>query len=229
MPAAPLAIALLGRAPSSPDAKTRLRQALPSDAGAALPLCLFLDTLEAVRRAAGGEAVPIVTPPDAAAELRHLMPDVGRILPQRGTDLGERMHHAFVDLFELGYGPVLLVGTDLPTLPPAHLTLAAEQLAARADRVVLGPAEDGGYYLIGLNRPERRLFDRIDWSTSRVFNQTRDAALRLGLDVCQVPGWHDVDTPEDLRRLAAELASLPPHVGRYVRKWMKEREMRNEE
>ena len=100
---------------------------------------------------------------------------------------------------------------------------------APGDRVVLGPAEDGGYYCIGLKNPHARLFEDIDWSTERVFAQTMDRAREIGLDTAVLPVWYDVDDLASLRRLAEELLGKPirelersrfaaPHTAAFLRR-----------
>ncbi len=151
------------------------------------------------------------------------MPDAAHILRQRGEDLGARMHHTFVDLFALGYRGVIVIGTDLPTLPPAHLEMAVELLSVPdPPRVVLGPVDDGGYCVMGLTRPASGLFEGIAWSTPQVFAQTIAAADRIGLEVVRLPPWYDIDTPEDLTRLAADLQGLPAQVAPFTREWLRE-------
>jgi len=217
-----LAIALFGRAPSAPDAKTRLRRGLAGSPGATLPACLLRDTAAVVTRVAGADTVVVCTPDDAGAEFRELVPAARHIVPQRGDELGRRMHQAFVDLFSLGYQRVMVIGTDLPTLPAAHLEMAADALAvAGRTRVVLGPAEDGGYYLIGLAGPAPGVFEGVAWSTPHVFAQTVAAAARAGLEVSTVPPWFDVDTRDDLARLAMDLQSLPRDVAPFTREWLR--------
>ena len=109
-----------------------------------------------------------------------------------------------------GYGSACLVNADSPTLPTGVLVAAAHALAPPGDRLVLGPAEDGGYYLIGVKYPHRRLFEEIEWSTERVFRQTLDRAAELGLDTVTLGAWYDVDDVASLRRLVAELGSPRP-------------------
>ena len=98
-----------------------------------------------------------------------------------------------------------LLNSDSPTLPTAYLMAAATALAAPGDRIVLGPSTDGGYYLLGLKRPHRRLFEDVDWSTERVSAQTLARAEELGLAVHQLPSWYDVDDLHALRLLVGEL------------------------
>jgi glycosyltransferase A (GT-A) superfamily protein (DUF2064 family) len=96
------------------------------------------------------------------------------------------------------------VGSDLPDLPPSIVRQAADALERPGDRVVLGPALDGGYYLVGLKAPHRQLLTGIDWGTPAVLGQTLDRARTLGLPVELLPPWADVDDLTDLRRLARE-------------------------
>lgn len=209
------ALALFGRSPSSPDAKTRLRDAPPGAARA-----LFLDTLAVASRLAAADLIVCFTPPEAASEMRMLAPGAADYLVQRGGDLGERMAAAFADLFARGYARVLLVGTDLPTLPISHLETAEGWLASGEAGVVLGPADDGGYYLIGLTAPCPDLFAGIAWSTRQVFEQTVAAARRAGLILRCVPAWRDIDGLDDLHRLACALDDLPPDAAPHVRRWL---------
>ena len=106
-----------------------------------------------------------------------------------------------------GYGSICLVNADSPTLPTELLVETVRQLREPGDRVVLGPAADGGYYLIGLKRFHRRLFQDIDWSTERVFRQTIARAGEIGLAVASLPEWYDVDDEESLAVLGRELLS----------------------
>ena len=118
------------------------------------------------------------------------------LLPQRGADLGERERGCvFRDLFAAGYGRVVMIGSDLPTLPRTHVARALELVSPRT--VVLGRARDGGYYLIALAAEEPGtvpdLFRGIRWSTPAAFDDTVAAAHRAGLTVSLVPPWYDVD------------------------------------
>ncbi|HYW80466.1 MAG TPA: TIGR04283 family arsenosugar biosynthesis glycosyltransferase [Thermoguttaceae bacterium] len=116
--------------------------------------------------------------------------------PQHEGDLGRRMERAFCDAFDAGVGRVVIVGTDCPGLDAALVRTAFERL--EHDHLVLGPAEDGGYYLIGLSRKEPTLFSQIDWGTDRVLRQTLDAAEASGLRSSLLKRLADIDRPEDL-------------------------------
>ena len=135
-----------------------------------------------------------------------------QLMPQRGTDLGDRERGVFEDLFRDGFSPVVMIGSDLPTLPAQRVVEALDRLRASDDRVVLGPANDGGYYLIGLAaRPGHAavpdLFTGIRWSTAWARADTVAAADRCGLRVDLLGDWYDVDDAASLTRLRAELAT----------------------
>jgi glycosyltransferase A (GT-A) superfamily protein (DUF2064 family) len=108
---------------------------------------------------------------------------------------------------------VLIVGDDSPTLPLAYIQQGLAALE-RAD-AVLGPSEDGGYYAIGCHEPYPQMFAGVPWSSGDTLVRTEANLLALGLSVHRLPPWYDVDTADDLRRLAGE-TSLPTHVGEWV-------------
>jgi len=141
-------------------------------------------------------------PVDCAEAFRELTPVRFEIFPQSGADLGARLVHAFQTIFGLGADKVVAIGSDSPTLPPENLDLAFRKLDDHD--LVLGPAEDGGYYLIGLNQPRRELFAGIEWSSDAVFASTIAAAANLKLDFESLPFWYDVDDVISLRRAAAD-------------------------
>jgi glycosyltransferase A (GT-A) superfamily protein (DUF2064 family) len=153
-----------------------------------------------------------------------MLPKSIRLLPPRQIGLGASLRHASEDLLAAGYGAVCLVNADSPNLPTAFLVEAVRTLQKTGDRVVLGPAEDGGYYLIGLKRPHRRIFEEIAWSTELVFGQTLERATELGLETATLPCWYDVDDVESLQRLTKEVlgagaagAYAAPHTASVLR------------
>ncbi len=125
---------------------------------------------------------------------------------QPSGDLGQRMNAAFAAHAGQSDAPLLLIGTDCPALEPQHLREAAQRLL-QADEAVFTPAEDGGYVLVGLRRPQPALFEAIDWGTDRVMAQTRARLGQLGLRYSEMPKLWDVDEPADWQRWRAfELA-----------------------
>lgn len=194
------AVAMMARAPWT-GGKTRLGVGADEAAHATLRHALFLDTLDAVSSVANVEHIVACEPADECERMRELVGPAIDVIAQRGGDLGQRMAHVFEDSFRLGMESVVVVGSDLPDLPSRLLLEAFHALRARKDRVVIGPATDGGYYLIGLNRTCGALFERIEWSTERVLAQTREAATALRLEVVLLDEWKDVDDAADLNRL----------------------------
>jgi len=202
----------MARHPVAGRVKTRLAAALGADAACALYRAFVLDLAE--RLGAMPYAVTwAYTPPDAP--FPELLPGAG-CRPQRGRDLGERLTGAIGEEFAAGPGPVIAIGADAPHIPAAALAEAAAALAHGAD-VVLGPAADGGYYLIGLGRPAPDLFAGIAWGTAGVLEATLARAGAAGLAPHLLPPSFDVDQPADLARLRALLArgevSLPRTTG----------------
>jgi len=114
----------------------------------------------------------LFTPPERETEIRVLTPFPAVFLAQRGATLGDRMYGGMRDLLGFGFEAVVMIGSDLPTLPSVHVSAALDILARRPDALVLGPAEDGGYSLIGVTRSHPQLFERIPWGTSQVCSNT---------------------------------------------------------
>jgi len=192
--------------------KTRLRDSLSDSQCADLYQAFLDDKVDSV--CALGGAVPVLafTPVDAEHVFADRYGSRVRLLPQRGADLGERLANVAERLFGHGYAGVVLLDSDTPNLPAAHLATAVSILADSAD-LVLGPTHDGGYYLLGTRRFTPELFRGIAWSTSSVTGQTLAVARRLGLGVHVLPSWYDVDTPEDLARLSRDVRELTAGPG----------------
>ena len=186
--------------------KTRLASVLSAEQAARLQSCFLVDEIRLAMTLPDVEVVVAFTPAHAEAQLRAILPEPVRLLPQREGDLGKRMAQTFSHLFEAGRDLVVLIGSDLPTLPSSILAQAFAALA-QAD-IVLGPSTDGGYYLIGMRRLHATLFDGVAWGTSLVLAQTAERIRTLGLRSASLPVWYDVDTPDDLSFLAAHLAVL---------------------
>ena len=125
-------------------------------------------------------------------------PPIEKSFVQEGQDLGERMAFAFARSFEVGMDKVVLIGTDCPTLQSQHLNEAFEALTD--SDLVLGPATDGGYYLIGMKRRADYLFEGISWSTSQVLTETLNVASQHGLTTTLLQELNDIDTSEDWER-----------------------------
>jgi uncharacterized protein len=201
---------VMAKVPRRGQVKTRLAPPLTHDQACALSSCFLRDVAATIAAAAESrpgliQGVAVYLPQGEEQGLEGLLPRDFLLLLQRGGDLGERLFHAVVDLLAAGFPAVCLVNSDSPTLPTSLLSDAAQALQAPGDRVVLGPASDGGYYLIGLKRPHRRLFEEIAWSTPSVLAQTLERARGLPLEAHLLPEWYDVDDQRSLRLLCREL------------------------
>lgn len=192
-------MAVFAKAPEPGAVKTRLTPFLRAAEAADLYRALLLDTVDVVE-AAEAEVVVAFTPVSARRAVERLLGGHRRYLPQGPGDLGRRLAYAFERLCGAGR-PVIAVGSDCPGVGPARIREAADHLAKA--EVVLGPSTDGGYYLIGLDRPRPGLFEGVEWSTDRVLEATLARAEEAGLRVHVLAAERDLDTPEDLFELYA--------------------------
>jgi rSAM/selenodomain-associated transferase 1 len=206
------ALAVMSKAPRPGKVKTRLSPPLTPEQASALNICFIRDTTEnidQVTRASNSAGLVVYTPVGDEEAFEGLLPQSFRLLAQRGDGFGERLLHACEDLFSCGYSAVCLIDSDSPTMPHSALQDAVVRLSKPGDRVVLGGSDDGGYYLIGVKKVYRRLFEQIDWSTERVLRQTVERAAEIGLEVEHLPTWYDVDDAATLERLRLELLASP--------------------
>ena len=199
-----IAVAIMAKAPRPGAVKTRLCPPLLAAEAAALYRCFLLDKIAAVQALSGVRPMVAYTPDEAQAEFAVLAPDFA-LVPQRGPDLGARLHTTLASLLAAGHPGAIAVDSDTPTLPREFLQQAVDCLTGPGPDVVLGPTEDGGYYLIGVRVANRALFDDMPWSTSAVLEITLRRAAAAGLQTVCTPAWFDVDTPDDLRRLRTVL------------------------
>jgi rSAM/selenodomain-associated transferase 1 len=201
------ALAVMTKAPRAGRVKTRLVPPLTPDEAAQLNICFLRDTTAAISQACAENArgIAVYTPVGAEADYADILPREFQLIPQRGERFGERLAFAVEDLFAIGFGSVCLIDSDSPTVPRKFYVDAVGLLSMHGDRIVLGPSDDGGYYLIGVKQNHWRVFQNIDWSTERVLEQTKTRAAELGIEVELLPTCYDVDDPAALRRLCYEV------------------------
>ena len=204
------ALAVMAKAPRAGKVKTRLSPPLTLAQTAALNICFLKDTTENLAALAGSGEVRAAglvcyTPVGDEAAFDGILPGDFALIPQRGEVFGERLLLAAEDILACGFSSVCLIDSDSPTVPRAAFREAVEELARPGDRVVLGPSEDGGYYLIGLKQAHAAPFDRISWSTSQVAAETRRRCREAGLELVELPRWYDVDDAATLQVLCDEL------------------------
>ncbi len=203
------AIGIMCKAPQSGQAKTRLAATIGAATAAALSACFLRDVaaaIEAVPSQSGRRGYGVYAPAGTEAELRQLFPPSFGLLLQADDEFGNVLFGAMRDLLEADHDCVILVNGDSPTLPPSFLVKAIAILRQPGKRMVLGPAADGGYYLIGLKHPYRHLFSNIAWGSETVARRTLERAAEIGLATAQLPEWYDIDDVETLAWLQAELA-----------------------
>lgn len=239
------ALAVMTKAPQAGRVKTRLVPPLTPEEAAELNKCFLRDTAAAISSVCSGGLrrpnaanthllpgaqkaslqcgpVAVYTPIGAESAYTNVLPADFSLLPQRGDEFGERLYFAVEDLFKCGFDSVCLIDSDSPTVPAENFEQAVELLSTSEDRVVIGPSDDGGYYLIGMKKPHRHLFEQIDWSTERVLNQTMQRATEIGIEVKLPPTGYDVDDAASLRRLCNELlanttsADIAPHTREFL-------------
>jgi rSAM/selenodomain-associated transferase 1 len=210
--------ALMAKQPEVGLTKTRLSPSLTFQEAAALYEALLRDAIALVESQPGIDLAVAISPPSSKPFFKMITPPKACLLPVEGHNIGDCLSQAFSRLLDMGWRKVLALNADGPSLPPAYLEQAV-QLLDEYD-VVLGPALDGGYYLVGMQRPHLSIFQDVTWSTDRVLAQTLERASALGLRVGLTPEWYDVDTAVDLLRLQKDLNSLPPDRLVHTRKFL---------
>ena len=210
---------IVAKKPDPGSTKTRLCPPFTPEAAAEFYGCLMQDTLALAMQVQGVDLTLAFTPSTAIDYFQKMVPDGFRLIPQKGAHLGERLSNALKYHLERGYHKAVIMNSDGPTLPLAHLKEALDELD-HAD-VTLGMGHDGGYYLIGVKRHQPELFQDIAWSTERVIPQTLEVCRRLNLSVHSLAEWYDVDVAADLKRLRRDLVKNPtsaPHTHAFLKK-----------
>ena len=214
------ALIVVAKEPSVGRTKTRLSPPLSGQQAADLYQCFLLDTLELMKRVEGIQPIIAYLPPDAESFFRRIAPPGFDFAPQVGADLGERLDNVLAHCLQGRYHQAVVMDSDSPTLPLTYLRQAFQKLDDPAVDVVLGPCDDGGYYLIGLKSPCSALFQGIVMSTPTVVTETLERAREQRLQVACLPRWYDVDTPDDLERLNEELCFQPDHLAQHTRAFL---------
>jgi rSAM/selenodomain-associated transferase 1 len=215
-------IAIMAKASIPGRAKTRLVPPLTFAEAAEFNTAFLKDV--AANIAAAAAEIPIhgfaaFGPPQTAAFFTStLMSPIG-LIEAWHPNFGDCLFTAIQAMFDRGHNAAVVLNSDSPTLPTSLLAETARLLACLGDCAVLGPSRDGGYYLLGMKAPHRRLFEGVAWSTERVAAQTRARAAEIGLPMHILPEWYDVDDAQSLQLLRAELdgtvaidPNLRPHA-----------------
>ena len=219
------ALIVVAKRPVPGNTKTRLSPPLSLQQASALYECFLNDTLDQIRGVDAVERVIAYLPGNAHDYFHRQAPDF-QLVQQVGPDLGARLDHALTSYLSRGYNHAVIMDSDSPTLPADHLNEAFASLSDGAD-VVLGPCEDGGYYLIGCSQPIPRLLREVRMSTPTVAADTIRLANEAGLNLVQLRTWYDVDDGDSLLRLVGEIDGLDSQTAVNTRRFLDKNLIRN--
>jgi rSAM/selenodomain-associated transferase 1 len=200
------AIIIMAKIPIAGTVKTRLQPFLSAEQSATLAECFLRDTVNKAK-ILSNELIIAYTPVEKLDVLLAILSNEQIFIEQIGANLGDKMFHAFEFAFSQNPDVVVMIGTDSPTFPAQFITQAFEMLS-EAD-AVLGETADGGFYLIGLRKLKKEIFETVEWSSPETFEQTARNIENLNLKLSLLPNWYDVDTPDDLKRLKKDLSKNP--------------------
>lgn len=215
------ALIIMAKEPKIGSTKTRLCPPLRADQAAQFYEALLWDTIEMAAGVPGIDLAIAITPPESSEYFKQIAPPETILIPVACADIGECLAYVLSRLLDMGYQRVMALNSDGPSLPPEYIQTAIQSLDQHD--LVLGPAEDGGYYLVGLQQNQPNIFMGIDWSTHHVLAQTLQIAEQRSLTVHLLPPWYDVDTAADIDRLRDELETLPAktltHTRQFLGQW----------
>lgn len=197
------ALAVFVKAPRAGEVKTRLVPPLTNIEARNLYEAFLKDISERLNPLSDIDIHIFFTPDDnaAIAELSAIFKGYQYFIPQMGLTLGDKLTAAFEHLFNDGYANIAIIGSDSPDLPVEYIEEAFSRLNSSDFELVLGPAKDGGYYLVAMGKKYYSIFEGINWSTSSVLSETLERAKADGLEVALLKEWYDVDTSGDLKSL----------------------------
>lgn len=214
-------VCVFAKCPKPGEVKTRLEAIIGKKHAAFLARAFLMDTISTALRLRNTSMTIAHWPPDSKQEFEEIIylycseeksktskersSDIC-LLPQRGADLGERLANASDELFESGAEKILMIGSDSPQLDPSIFRAAFELLNKK--RAVLGPTFDGGYYMIGLNRPCREIFNGVNWGTPSVYKETSDILRQKNIEWQELEISYDIDSSNDLEQLYFEIDNL---------------------
>jgi len=199
-------IVIMAKVPIAGTVKTRLQPFLSAEQCAELAKCFLDDTVSKVK-SLPNELIIAYTPIEKRDVLLAILPNEQVFIEQKGVNLGDKMFHVFEFALSQNSDAVVMIGTDSPTFPAQFITQGFEMLSETD--AVLGETTDGGFYLIGLRKLKKEIFETVEWSSPKTFEQTAKNVENLNLKLSLLPNWYDVDTPDDLKRLKKDLSKNP--------------------
>ena len=191
-------LVVVAKEPVPGKVKTRLFPELSPAVAADLYRCFLHDRIQEVSTLNEVDSAIAYTPEDARETFITLALDGFELFAQQGKHLGERLNNIFLEKLSQGYKAVSIVDSDSPDLPKSLIKESFELLLSKQADIVFGPCYDGGYYLVGMRKPNPELFRNIPWSTENVLSVTLEKARKMGLNVKLLSTWNDLDTFEDL-------------------------------
>jgi rSAM/selenodomain-associated transferase 1 len=197
------AIVIMAKKPEPNKVKTRLISDFNPVLASEIYHGFLLDRIEQIGRFSHWDHFIAYTPESSKQFFERLIPKHFSLIPQRGNDLGERLSNISFSFFNNKYKKMIMIDSDSPNLPSNFIISSFEYL--NDSDIVLGPCEDGGYYLVGLRMHIPEIFRDIPWSTPYVTHATKEKAQSVGRTVSLLKKWYDVDTKEDLIRLKNDL------------------------
>ena len=197
---------IFAKSPIPGKVKTRLTPHITPTEAAELYKAFIADIIFNAHKLKCERITLAYTPSDAEATFHSICGQSVNYLPQKGDNLGERMKNAFKHAFDKGSTRAVIIGTDSPTLPLSYIQKAFGVL--KEVPITIGPTFDGGYYIIGLSEQNDAIFDGIDWSTSKVFDQTLTRIQAINKQLYVLPPWYDVDTPDNLEFLRSHIQAM---------------------
>jgi rSAM/selenodomain-associated transferase 1 len=235
---APCGIAVMAKASHPGRTKTRLVPPLTFEEAAAINTVFLKDAFANVAEAgrhASIRAFAAYGPIGEEAFFESLAVPFPSLIAAAFPNFGDCLFASIKAMFAAGCSSACVLNSDTPDLPTEYLVRIARDLTGELNRVVIGPADDGGYYILGVSRPHRRLFEEVDWSTERVFDQSLERAAELGLEVVTLPVWSDIDEAASLRRFAIGLDEVnasrdgrpfaAPHTTAYLRRSLRDTDL----
>jgi len=201
-------IAVMAKASRAGRTKTRLVPPLSYEEAADLNTAFLRDAFANIAEAARQapiRAFAAYGPIGEESFFDSMGPVRPGLIPAVDANFGDCLLAGIEGVLAAGCVSACVLNADTPDLPTDYLLRAARELQGGRDRMVIGPADDGGYYILGVSQPHAYLFEQIDWSTERVYGQTVARAIVLGLDIVTLPNWRDIDDAGSLRRFALTL------------------------
>ena len=220
----PNALVVMLKVPIAGQVKTRLAAKIGKEDATKLYRCFIHDTFSGISLLKNIDIIAAYAPQNLISRVKRLVPLGVVVIPQKGRDLGERIQNVFSHLFSIGYKKIAIIGADSPDLPTEYIEKSFLLLKGKT-RLVIGPAEDGGYYLIAMSNPfapplrkggkggfASEIFKDIPWGTGTVFKETIEKAKRAGLKSAVLPQWYDVDEINTLKKLRDNIRSVSPAI-----------------